>query len=75
MEEVQYMNRIREYRRELGLTQAQIAEKLKIRASAVSQWETEVRSPKVINLKRLAEIFGCTVDDLLKPGDAMNDYM
>ena len=35
-------NRIYKYRREKGLTQEELAEKLDISAQAVSKWENEV---------------------------------
>lgn len=32
---------------------------------AVTQWESGVRKPNIVMLKRLAMIFDCTADDLL----------
>jgi transcriptional regulator with XRE-family HTH domain len=66
---------IREYRIKLGLTQAQIAEKLNVGSNAVSQWETGTRSPNVRHIQMLAEVFGCSVDKLLgsKKGGSCND--
>jgi transcriptional regulator with XRE-family HTH domain len=60
------MSRIREYREKNNFTQAYIAEKLGVGANAVSQWETGSRSPSVRNLRMLADVFKCSVDDLLK---------
>lgn len=66
---------IREYRIKLGLTQAQIAENLNVGSNAVSQWETGTRSPNVRYIQMLAEVFGCSVDNLLgsKKGGSCND--
>lgn len=61
------MSKIRDYREKNSYTQAYIAEKLGVGANAVSQWETGSRSPSVRNLRMLADIFKCSVDDLLKP--------
>ncbi len=59
---------IRNYRIISGLTQAQVAEKVGVRPNAVSQWETGVRSPCVRHIRMMAALFGCMVDELLKPG-------
>ncbi len=63
------MSRIRDYREKFNFTQAYIAEKLGVGANAVSQWDTGSRSPSVRNLRMLADVFKCSVDDLLKPND------
>lgn len=57
---------IRKYRKKSGLTQARTAEELGVRANAVSQWETGVRSPSVRHLRQMADLFGCSADDLLE---------
>lgn len=56
---------IRKYREALGWTQAHLAEKCGVVPSTVTQWETGVRKPDIIMLKKLAGIFDCTTDDLL----------
>jgi transcriptional regulator with XRE-family HTH domain len=61
------MLNIRKYREMSGLTQAQVAEKAGVGANAVSQWETGVRSPCVKHIQTIASLFGCSVDDLLRP--------
>ena len=57
---------LREYRIKKGYTQTQIAEKIGVVPSCVTQWESGVRKPDIVMLKRLAEVLGCTADDLLK---------
>ncbi len=57
--------RIVHYRKELGLTQEQLAEKLGVTAQAVSKWENDQSCPDITILPRLAEIFGVTTDALL----------
>lgn len=54
-----------------GLLQKDVAEKLGVDASNVSLWETGRTFPRPPKLIRLAELYGCTVDDLLK-GDEEN---
>ena len=54
------------YRKRQGLTQAALAEKLNYSDKAVSKWERGESMPDVLTLMQLAELFGITVDDLLK---------
>ena len=54
------------YRKQQGLTQASLAEKLNYSDKAVSKWERGESIPDVLTLMQLAELFGITVDDLLK---------
>jgi len=57
---------LKEYRLKALLTQAQVAEHLGVRPSAVTMWETGERKPNIVTLKKLAQLFGCTTDELLK---------
>ncbi len=56
---------LREHRIAVGLTQAQLAEELSLAPSSISLWESGDRKPDIIFLKQLANIFGCTTDELL----------
>ena len=53
------------YRKQAGLTQAGLAEKLNYSDKAVSKWERGESVPDVITLMQLSEQFGITVNDLL----------
>ena len=57
--------RIVRYRKAMGLTQDQLAEKLGVTAQAVSKWENDQSCPDITMLPKLAEIFGVTTDALL----------
>ena len=52
-------------RKELGLTQRQLANLLGISFQAVSKWENERVYPDVVMLPKLAAVLGTTVDALL----------
>ena len=53
------------YRKQAGLTQAGLAEKLNYSDKAVSKWERGESVPDVLTLAQLAEQFEITVNDLL----------
>lgn len=53
-------------RREKGLTQQELADMVGITNKAVSKWETGESYPETALLIPLAEIFGITVDELLR---------
>ena len=53
------------YRKQQGLTQAGLAEKLNYSDKAVSKWERGESMPDVITLVQLSELFGISVNELL----------
>lgn len=53
-----------------GLTQSAAAEALGVKASAVCQWEKGETFPSAKRLEKIAELYSCTVDCLLKKEDA-----
>lgn len=57
---------IAERRRALGMTQETLAEKVGVSAQAVSKWENDMTEPDAEMLLTLADIFGATVDELLR---------
>ncbi len=52
-------------RRDIGMTQSDLAEKLNYSDKAVSKWERGESVPDVSVLKSIADLFGVTVDYLL----------
>ena len=55
---------IRKYRKKQGLTQAEVAKKMGVAPSTVTQWETGARRPNVGQVLQLAETLGCSLDEL-----------
>lgn len=55
------------------LTQAELATNLGVSQNTVSQWETGVRNPNIKLLPRIADILGCTVDELLRKDSSSDD--
>lgn len=56
---------IKQKRRELGLTQKQLAEKCGVAKQNVSNWERGKVFPSLYSFRLLAEFFGCQVKDLI----------
>lgn len=63
------MNNIKKLREKAGLKQTDLARMLKIGQSTVAMWETGETMPRTDKLPALAEIFGCTIDELFKEGE------
>ena len=57
--------RLKELRRGKGITQIQLAQLLNIRQSSISAWENGTANPDFENQRRLADLYGITIDDLL----------
>ena len=49
-----------------GLTQEDLAIALNVKRTTVTMWETGNSFPNAIMLKKIANVLGCTVDELLK---------
>lgn len=58
-------------RKRQGLTQAGLAEKVNYSDKAVSKWERGESAPDILTLVSLAEVFGVTVDDLVRDPNAL----
>ena len=58
-------NNIQHLRKETGLTQLDLAEKLNYSDKAISKWERGESVPDITVLKQIADMFGVTVDYLL----------
>lgn len=61
--------RIKEQRKNSGLSQEKVAEFVGVSRQAVTKWEANQSAPSTENLFKLAEIFGTTVDMLLSSDD------
>lgn len=53
-----------------GLSQAKVARELGITNAAVCLWETGKTRPRASLLVKLAALYGCTVDELLREDNA-----
>ena len=64
MNEISIAKNIKNRREEFGLSQAELAEKADVTQSAVSRWERGESVPLLKYQKKLAILFGCSVDEL-----------
>ena len=55
---------IKRFRRECGLTQAELAKKLGVTTQAVSKWETQMNSPDIALIPKIAQVLGVSIDEL-----------
>ena len=53
-------------RKEKGMTQLELAEKLGVTDKAVSKWERDLCCPDIATLPKLAEVVGIRVDALMQ---------
>jgi transcriptional regulator with XRE-family HTH domain len=67
-------SRLRAARRGAGLTQKQLGDALGVEAITVSRWERGVTSPSLPRLRRVAELTGTTVSDLVRAPDAASAH-
>lgn len=49
-----------------GMTQTEVANALNVDRSSITHWERGDCLPRAVQLPKIAKLFGCTVDDLLK---------
>ena len=66
-------NNLYELRRRHGLSQEEFAEKLYVSRQAVSKWERGEAYPDTENLIAISEMFGVTIDELLKSENICKD--
>lgn len=58
--------RLQQHRKDLGLSQEELGQRLMVSRQTVSLWETDQTLPTIDNLLRLKELFGISVDELLE---------
>ena len=60
---------IRELRQERGWTQFELAVKLGVQPGTIANWERGRTRPRVTELKRLAQLFGVWMEEIVLPGE------
>ncbi|MBQ8931380.1 MAG: helix-turn-helix transcriptional regulator, partial [Ruminiclostridium sp.] len=65
---------IQVYRKKKELTQENLADMMGVSRQTVSKWESDTAYPETDKLIALSDMFGCTVDTLIK-GNAEEDFV
>lgn len=62
---MEFSQKLQELRKQKGLTQEELAQKLYVSRTAISKWESGRGYPSIDSLKEIAKFFCVTVDQLL----------
>lgn len=65
MDDDQFSNQLKNRRKQHSLTQQQLADKLSVSRETVSGWETGRNQPDINTLRKLAKIYGISLDQLV----------
>lgn len=60
-----FAEKLRTIRRQTGLSQEQLAEKLGVSRQAVTKWETDAGIPDIENIMAISALFDISIDELL----------
>ena len=60
-----YRLMLREIREKKGISQRKVADQIGVSPSAVAQWELGLNNPSMTNVIALADLLGCSLDQLL----------
>jgi len=69
-----FSEKLRELRKERGLSQEDLANKLDLSRQSVSKWELGVSMPDLDNVIKLSELFDVSIDYLLKDRKSNSDF-
>ena len=65
MESIKFGNYLTDLRKESGLTQRYVAYELQVTDKAVSKWENGKSKPNIDELKKLADLYDVSINDLI----------
>ena len=68
---MEFNKKLQELRKQKGLTQEELAEKLYVSRTAISKWESGRGYPNIESLKAIAKFFSVTVDELLSTDEVL----
>ena len=72
---MEFSERLKDLRKQAGLTQVDVAEKLGISQPAYASWERGVKKPTQENLVKIAQILNVSVDYLVGNSDEKSDEL
>ena len=72
---MRFGERLKQARLGQQLTQKAVAEQLHVSRQTISSWETEHSYPDIDSLLRLSDLYGLSLDTLLREDTGMTDYL
>ena len=60
------MLKIKDLRKQCGMTQDQLAGALDVTQNCVSKWESGICTPSLEMVIKISDLFGCTIDELVR---------
>ena len=72
---MEFSERLKDLRKQAGLTQVDVAEKLGISQPAFASWERGVKKPTQENLVKIAQILNVSVDYLVGNSEEITDEL
>ncbi|MDO5291388.1 MAG: DUF5680 domain-containing protein [bacterium] len=72
---MRFEQKVLQLRKQHGFSQEELAEKMGVSRQAIGKWESGTASPDIENLIRLSELFGVSVDRLIKDDDQCNSEL
>lgn len=72
---MEFSERLKDLRKQAGLTQVDVAEKLGISQPAYASWERGIKKPTQENLVKIAQILNVSVDYLVGNSEEKNDEL
>jgi len=61
------IRQLRCFREKMGWTQRDLAKKVGLSETTIWNYENGRREPRLQDLKKFAEVFNCTIDELVNP--------
>ena len=68
---MEFNEKLQELRRQKGLTQEELAQRLYVSRTAISKWESGRGYPSIESLKAIASFFSVSVDNLLSTNEVL----
>jgi len=70
---MKFYEKLRKLRKEKGLSQEELAEMFNVSRQSISKWESGQSYPETENMIAISEMFGVTLDSLIKDGELETD--
>lgn len=72
---MQIGEKLKEARKNANLTQEDVADELKVSRQTISNWENEKSYPDIISVIALSDLYGVSLDTLLKGDPVMIEHL